>query len=276
VPIRSVAIICNEGARNRDIAIQSRRALGKLLEVEQYQPIELPSLERTFGLYLFFDDGLRYRSPASRHHPSAWWVIDPLPDVQSCAQHAASFDFVLAAQYEQVCGLRRSGIRAEWLPLACDTDFHRPGRGERVHDLCVLGNPTAPSEVDLWRRLATRYPRSLFARPDLEATRSAYSAARIAVEAAASGVVSRHVFRALASGCLLLSNDEGGYPQARLLEKGKDYLTFRGADDLIRQIDFYLEHPDLREGIAAAGRSTVLTAHSYEHRMVALLERVGS
>ena len=43
--------------------------------------------------------------------------------------------------------------------------------------------------------------------------------------------------------------------------------TYLDADDLLDKLAFYLKREDLREQIAAAGRTEVLEKHTYRHRM---------
>jgi RHS repeat-associated protein len=50
------------------------------------------------------------------------------------------FDHVFVAQQADVPRLLSHGVRARWLPLACDPAIHRKHEVEKRYDLCFLGN----------------------------------------------------------------------------------------------------------------------------------------
>lgn len=52
---------------------------------------------------------------------------------------------------------------------------------------------------------------------------------------------------------------------------GRDLDVFRTPEELARKIEFYLENDELRREIAECGRQTVLTHHTYRHRIAAMV-----
>ncbi len=53
----------------------------------------------------------------------------------------------------------------------------------------------------------------------------------------------------------------------------KDTLaTFTNLEELLEKIDYYLVHPEERQALAAAARTTIMERHTYQHRMQCLLD----
>ena len=61
-----------------------------------------------------------------------------------------------------------------------------------------------------------------------------------------------------------------------MFEPGKEIVTFADADDLAGKITHYLGHEDERRAIALAGQARAYAAHTYAHRLRALLDFLGS
>lgn len=62
---------------------------------------------------------------------------------------------------------------------------------------------------------------------------------------------------------------------AQLFEPDRELVTFRDIDELKRKIDYYLQRPDERGVIAAAGRERALRDHTYEQRLKLLFDTVA-
>ncbi len=76
VAIRRVALIYDDRARPETTGVYCLRALGRLVEVEHFQPDELEQVPREgFDLFLNIDDGFPYHLPSDLR-PCAWWAID--------------------------------------------------------------------------------------------------------------------------------------------------------------------------------------------------------
>lgn len=61
---------------------------------------------------------------------------------------------------------------------------------------------------------------------------------------------------------------------SRFFEIGEEVVTFEGVEDLKREIDYYLSHPDELERMGERARRRVLADHTYQHRMREMLEIV--
>lgn len=73
------------------------------------------------------------------------------------------------------------------------------------------------------------------------------------------------LFEATGSGAMLLTDYKINYRD--FFEDGKEIVTYRNANELIRKIKYYLHHPREREKIARAGQSKTLKNHNYKIRM---------
>ena len=57
--------------------------------------------------------------------PTAFWLIDPNSNIESCIKIGKNFDFTFASQLYQIEDIQKRGIKnVSWLPLACDPVHH--------------------------------------------------------------------------------------------------------------------------------------------------------
>ena len=77
------------------------------------------------------------------------------------------------------------------------------------------------------------------------------------------------LFEATGVGTLLLTDERRNLGD--LFEPGRDVVTYSGPGDLVEQVRFYLDHPDERMRIAAAGQARTLADHTYRRRMPQLV-----
>lgn len=61
----------------------------------------------------------------------------------------------------------------------------------------------------------------------------------------------------------------------RYFELGREVAVFEGADDLVDNVRYWLEHADERRQIAEAGYRRVISEHTYDHRFAAIFEVLG-
>lgn len=270
-----IALIFDHKVRPDTTGVYCRRALGELAEVEHFLPGELGRVPRQgFDLYLNIDDGLEYYLPRDLR-PCAWWAIDTHLNYDWCLQRARGFDFVFTAQRDGTAGFRQDGIAsASWLPLACDPEMHRKHDVAKEHDVCFVGNLFDGPRGDLVRLIQQNLPRSFVGRCFFEEMAQTYSASRLVFNRSILNDINMRVFEALACGSLLITNDLAANGQEELARDGIHLATYRGPDDLLDKLHYYLAHPELRERIAAAGRQHALAAHTYRHRMSTLLQHV--
>jgi spore maturation protein CgeB len=82
--------------------------------------------------------------------------------------------------------------------------------------------------------------------------------------------INLRVFEALAVGGFLLTDH---YEELQdLFEIGKEIETFKSADELVDKVNFYLNHDDLRNKIAAKGHEKFLKHFTWESRVRDLIQ----
>lgn len=82
------------------------------------------------------------------------------------------------------------------------------------------------------------------------------------------------LFEATGTGALLLTDWKENLRE--MFEPGKEVATYRGPEECIEAVSYYLEHEDARTSIAHAGQQRTLRDHSYSQRMEEFVELVGN
>ena len=80
------------------------------------------------------------------------------------------------------------------------------------------------------------------------------------------------LFEATGVGALLITDCKENLSE--MFEPGKEVVVYRGAEECVELIRYYLEHEEERQTIAAAGQQRTLREHSYYQRMKELVEIV--
>ncbi len=88
-----------------------------------------------------------------------------------------------------------------------------------------------------------------------------------------SGSLNQRDFNAPVAGGFLLSDWVPG--AGRFFEPEVEAAYFTDSKDLRAKVEFFLEHPDLREQIVRAGKARVLDHHTYNHRVGQLLDTLS-
>jgi len=272
-----VALIYDNTIRPDTTGEYCRRALESICRVTHIAPQRLPSLQpQDFDLFLHIDDGLQYVLPPDLR-PAAWWVIDTHLQYEWDVQKARQFDAVFAAQRDGAERLNSDGVPAVWLPLAADPAVHRPLPYPEKFDWCFVGhltepgNPIGPDRAALIELLKQTFPNYFVGRAFGDEMCRVYAGSRVVFNRSVRDDVNMRVFEALACGRPLLTNalDHNGLD--RLLSENIDYVAYRNSDDLLARMEALLSNEDRRRALSRSGRETVLTRHTYAHRMSAVL-----
>ncbi|MBD3176430.1 MAG: glycosyltransferase, partial [Armatimonadia bacterium] len=269
MPYPNVAIVYDRSVRTDTTGEHCRKALEPFADVTYFPPERLHLAPPVgFDLYLNVDDGFHY--PWPQHlRPCAWWVIDTHLTYEEDREKARGFDYLFTAQRDGAEKLRADGIvPAWWLPLACNPDLHRPMPvAEKDLDVAFVGNPASPERVWYLDLLRERYARHYIGNAYGDEMAEVYSRARIVFNISVRNDINMRVFEALGCGSLLITNDLAENGQDELFTPGKHLVTFTSDEELLQRIDYYLEHDDERERIAAAGHERVMAEHTYEAKM---------
>jgi len=95
---------------------------------------------------------------------------------------------------------------------------------------------------------------------------------------------SARLYRVLCAGGLYLTTETRGlnkvfkcYPnEGEFISDDQELVVFKGKDDLIKKIDYLLEHDDLRKKIAENGQKKVLAKHTFINRIEQMLEMINN
>jgi len=272
MPIERVAIVYEDERRPETTGVYCLKALRQLTHVEHFRPSQLRDIPRGhFDLVINIDDGLRYVWP-DHLYPCAFWAIDTHMDFDWYLQKAPGFDWVFAAQRDGAEMLSAQAIPTEWMPLACDPDVHRQFQAEKTCDVCFIGNLVRGRRTDLLGIIQREFKNTHIDRLYFEDMARAYSASRVVFNCSVKNDINMRVFEALACGSLLLTNELSSNGQNELFRDGIHLATYRDREEMIDKIHFYLKHPDIRERIAAFGRTEALERHTYLKRMEHMLQ----
>jgi hypothetical protein len=202
--------------------------------------------------------------------PKACYLIDSHLNLNWHVEWAKHFDHVFIAQMEYLESFRAAGNRSvHWLPLGCDPEIHRQATRIKEHDVGFVGSLNTDRRVQLLNRIESmhqvKYERSFWV--DMA---DFFARCRIVFNNAIRNDLNMRVFEVLSTGSFLLTDHARNSGQEILFHDGEDLGVY--ADDTIQDaVNYYLQHEDERERIAARGRTIVHAAHTYAHRLDDLL-----
>ena len=87
------------------------------------------------------------------------------------------------------------------------------------------------------------------------------------------GAVNQRVFDVPATGAFLLTDYREQVEN--LFEPGREIICYHSPEEATDLARRYLARPQDRLAVAAAARARILAEHSYEHRVRALMDRMG-
>ena len=244
------------------------------------RPTLLPLLPESYSpeLYLWIDSGFSL-IPEDIERISATKVgyfIDTHTNIDIRVDMARSFDYVFLAQEADIEYFKRKGVEnVAWLPLACSPELHDVRAQPRTIDVSFVGSLTKNTEasrLELLQRVKDRFPNNCIGMQWPDQMAQTYAQSKIVVNAAIKSDVNMRVFEALASGALLITDEANGLED--LFIDGKHLVIYHNDDDLLDLIEYFLEHDDERERIAAAGKALVYDRHTYDHRTKQLVRMV--
>jgi spore maturation protein CgeB len=237
------------------------------------------------------------------HHATLIYTCGTSPVVFSRPVERAAarlYDLVVANDYYHAIQWRELGApRVEALPIAAvDPDFHHP------YDLTDEERTAYKCEVGV---VGTFVPNNLYGEriAALEALRDfalgiwsvhevppslrpyyrgpALGETMLRITQAARIVVNTHgdfmryggnmrLFEVCGVGALQITDDRPGVRE--WFTEGEHLAIYRDLDHLRELVAYYLDHPDERQRIAAAGQAHVYAHHTYDQRMARLVDLI--
>jgi spore maturation protein CgeB len=233
------------------------------------------------------------------------WTTDPPAHFEPVAKSAPFYDVVCCHGTEAIEILSSIGIvEARWLPMACDPTNHRPVQLTQNEDrvfgsqIVFVGSHHLRREklfenlhefdFSIWGPRWTRLSKESCLRSKVRGDQvppeqwvKIYSACNIILAPHFHDEhnrfpvhqISPRVFEAMACGGFVLSDRQKDV--LALFKDGEHLVTFGDGKDLVDKIKYFLQHPEERKKIAAAGRREVLNKHTYTHRMQNLLSFIS-
>lgn len=232
------------------------------------------------------------------------WTIDAPINFQPILDVAPLYDHIFCQGTEAIELLDRRGINgANWLPMACDPNEHRPVElsvQEKQHygnDIVFVGS-YYPNRAELFEKLVNfdlgiwgsgweKLEAKSKLRRCVKASHTPpsewlkiYSASKIVLVTHYQDPEKRFhvyqaspkIFEAMACGAFTVSDNQRDV--FSLFKDGEHLVRFDNPGELVKKIKYYLDHSEERERIAMQGREEVLKNHTYEHRIEKLLSVV--
>ena len=271
------AALIFDAARPDTTGTYFARAFERLgIAFDHYALRQLEAIPHEYDWYLRIDHGDDYEVAwPDRLRPASFYAID------THLAHSWKKVRRVASRYDQLfCCHRKAALAlpgAEWVPVGCDPDLHAPMPGAAEWDVGFIGTDGGVPRKFYLQALREKYPSSRIGPADYREIGRVYSHSRVSFNYSIRDDVNMRFFEALASGgCLVtnrLANDD--YAQLGLIENEHFVLYDPGAD-VFAAIDALLRDPERRKRLAAAGRSAVLGAHTYQHRLKRMLQLASS
>ncbi len=264
--------------------------------VREFQPDLFFSI---FGFDLFPETLASIRKDGVR--TACWWLNDPI-QFERGLSIAPGYDHFFSNCESSTGRYREAGVNADYLPHAGFISEHRPfswngnERSQWESEICFVGDwgpmrqgllSMLSKKFDLriwgpWHkhlsrkdRLWGRVTNGYFTTEDMV---RAMSATKIALNIHSwfgyyEFGLNPRTFETPACGALQVCDWKRGL--ASHFCEGEELVTYRTGDELEGRIRELLQDAPRRERIAAAGHKRVLSEHTYEHRMLKMLQKVG-
>lgn len=211
------------------------------------------------------------------------WEIDLLCDrPQTSASDWAVADVIYTAVTTIPTRLEGFAQKTKLLFQACDPDLHQR-RGEPDTDFVISGSMDSPGHTERIR--VTDIMKKEFEYLDFGNNRvpqdyvEGLSHARVQFIRSmgsniASGELAQRFFECLALGPVL-TNFVPDLVHTGLVE-GQDYYSYKSDNEMIAKMKKLLADPKKAQAMAENGRSKALLYHTYEHRLMTILEDIRS
>ena len=220
-------------------------------------------------------------------------VYEPLQE--KMVQYARLVDYLFITNKTQIEELRSLGIRNPvfcW--QGCDPDEHRiiPTRKPKwSSQVAFIGRPSPAHRVDLLKAVhrqfelkawGARWSEFGFKCPKVNVYPKHYAricyAADVILGCDASFEMdyntSNRTWITLGCGGFLLTNYQHGLED--IFEKGRHLEWYRDTAECLEMIEYYLQHPEKRKAIAAAGYEFAHTHRTYDIVMDEIITRIES
>lgn len=213
-------------------------------------------------------------------------TASPLPSLEN----VRAFDLIITSFPHYIDRLRNLGIKSEYLKIGFEPRVLKKVKIKpRRFDVTFIGSfsPHHGSGTKLLETVAQAIPIHIWGHgmhylsPASPIHRhyhgQAWGLPMYEKLAASKIVVNRHIsvaedyannmrlYESTGMGAMLITDEKKNIGE--LFKVGKEIVTYRDTDDLIKKVRYYLKHPTKRQAIAKAGQARTLSEHTYAMRM---------
>jgi len=204
--------------------------------------------------------------------------------------YALFLDYYLIGQPQYIPQYKKEGFKNAFSRLATNTVDHRPMKVKKEYDVSFVGTPLAPRvetlkllikngiKVKLWGRGWNNYPefKSIYGGTlTTEEVVEVVNKSKITLGLSKNRYGEPHfalrVFRVGACKAFQLVDYFPEY--TKYLDKDKEIVMFKGDEDLLRKIEYYLKHVKEREKIAGRAYKKIISTLSMENVLKELFRK---
>ena len=229
-------------------------------------------------LILFIEGGNMNLFPTNLEHFKCgkfWWGIDTPHDYKKHLLISRLFDHSFIAQKDYVAKLKEDGVNSvSWFPVAAPISATDIISSDRKIDISYIGSQNwkiYPDRKKLIDLISTKYKNIFIGSSSANEMMRIYRDSKIVVNFSLKNDVNMRIFEALGAGSLLLTNEILGNGINELFELKKDYDVYTSPENLLSQIDNYLNDDAQRLKISSSGFVRVLGNHKYSDRAKEML-----
>lgn len=209
-------------------------------------------------------------------------TLTELEDQRFSLQPPLNLDLHFASSQAVLDHCREPGREAHLMPLAVDSAWVETDvlpEPDWTADVIATGSGN-PERNAVMRQVASRFGNVKIYGSDWEVEGSAAISGLNKIKAYRGGllhinfpetvrgrpVLSQGPFETIASGGILMT--EATEDICSLFEPGKDFVSYRDADELCDQIEYLLANPKTRNEMRRVARTKLATSNLYEHRWI--------
>jgi len=253
--------------KGTDFYLNSREISLKRIFKEIFEPDLFIYVETDPGGGFWIDDILDIKVK------KACFLIDNHLNFRWHKNFAKVFDYVFFAQKSVFPWAEKYGIKAEWLPLACDPEIHKEWYREKEYDIVFVGHLNKEREnffKEIERNLKG-IKIKIAEKVYLEEMAKIQSKGKIGFNMPVRKDINMRTFEVPACGSLLFS------PYIMHLKEvfdKKEIVIYKNKREVFEKIEYYLTNREEWERIRKRGMKKVKKEHTYKDRVLKFMEKI--
>lgn len=298
--MRSIGIVYDGGIRDNGTPWYLRFAMAQEFGTEPDWYTEDPTAQNggipdIHDFIIHPDDGRDDLPVSGIPHPWGYWVVDSHLGPEVRIEKAKQADLVWCAQKPFVAELAKYGVKAKWLPLACEPKLHETAeeamerqtegmgllrsltRVEPQYNLAFVGHLGDPGRLEFLDQLFTAFPCSWYAYGCFHEDMAAqYHKAILGVNHAVRDDLNMRFFELASMGVPQLAPEfMVGLAEIGAVP-GVHFWPYVDAEDAIDTARMALLSPKRCQEMAQQAQVLVRSRHTYRHRLCTMMEDIES